>query len=302
MKFTHKAPLSVAALLLGTTSLYAQSSIPEVDATTQTRSLNASTSTALSADTGFLTGGQVQVQGTGQGSAILGRTSTGATITANSGAVASLATNGTPQTSSSMITTFDFDRSVEASGALVGIGSLISQGESIGGSGILGTASADAEFAGTRTTGSGDDQAGNARSTTGAQGSLVGSFSTTNTIQMLGQENLFAGSQALDLSERNAGVSAGVTGLIGADSAQINLAGITPSFTSGAGISSSGQGSVFATQSTLENNEIDMNVANAGGGSILVTGSTGGFFGQGTVAGATGGVEFGEVGGFFTNP
>jgi hypothetical protein len=294
-----KMSLSVVAMLLGTTSVYAQAN------TTETRSLNASTSTALSADTGFLTGGQVQVQGTGQGSAILGRTTTGATITANSGAVASLGTNNIPATSSSMITTFDFDRSVEASGALVGVGSLVSQGESIGGSGVLGTASAEAEFAGTRTIGTAPnevDQAGNARSTTGAQGSLVGSFSTTNTIQMLGQENLFAGSQALDISERNTGVSAGVTGTIGATATEINLAGITTNLVAGSVGVSSGQGSVFATQSTLGNNVIDMNVANAGGGSILVTGSTGGFFGQGTVAGATGGVEFGEVGGFFTNP
>lgn len=290
---SKKLSISAVALLLCSTSVYAQE-------TTQTRSLSASTSTALQGDTGFLTGGQVSVTGVGQGSVVLGRADTGATITSTSGATAGIGLDLVPNTSSSMVTTFDFDRSVDTAGALVGIGTLTAQGESIGGTGIVGASTANSESAGTRTV-SLTDQAGSAASTTSAQAGLVGSFSTVNTIQMLGQDDLFAGAQALDIGERNSGIAGASTGLVDADTSQIDLTGMTASFTPGS-LGVSGSGSVFATESTLENTSIDLNVANAGGGSILVTGSTGGFFGSGTIAGAGADVDFAETNGFFSNP
>jgi hypothetical protein len=247
-----------------------------------------------------LTGGQVSVTGVGQGSVVLGRADTGATITSTSGATAGIGLDLVPNTSSSMVTTFDFDRSVDTAGALVGIGTLTAQGESIGGTGIVGASTANSESAGTRTV-SLTDQAGSAASTTSAQAGLVGSFSTVNTIQMLGQDDLFAGAQALDIGERNSGIAGASTGLVDADTSQIDLTGMTASFTPGS-LGVSGSGSVFATESTLENTSIDLNVANAGGGSILVTGSTGGFFGSGTIAGAGADVDFAETNGFFSNP
>lgn len=290
---SKKLSISAVALLMCSTSAYAQE-------TTQTRSLSASTSTALQGDTGFLTGGQVSVTGVGQGSVVLGRADTGATINSTSGATAGIGTDLVPNTSSSMVTTFDFDRSVDTAGALVGIGTLTAQGESIGGTGIVGASTANSESAGTRTV-SLTDQAGSAASTTSAQAGLVGSFSTVNTIQMLGQDDLFAGAQALDIGERNSGIAGASTGLVDADTNAINLSGMTANFGTGS-LGVSGAGSVFATQSTLENNTIDLNVANAGGGSILVTGSTGGFFGSGTIAGAGADVDFAETNGFFSNP
>lgn len=290
---SKKLSISAVALLMCSTSAYAQE-------TTQTRSLSASTSTALQGDTGFLTGGQVSVTGVGQGSVVLGRADTGATINSTSGATAGIGTDLVPNTSSSMVTTFDFDRSVDTAGALVGIGTLTAQGESIGGTGIVGASTANSESAGTRTV-SLTDQAGSAASTTSAQAGLVGSFSTVNTIQMLGQDDLFAGVQALDIGERNSGIAGASTGLVDADTNAINLSGMTANFGTGS-LGVSGAGSVFATQSTLENNTIDLNVANAGGGSILVTGSTGGFFGSGTIAGAGADVDFAETNGFFSNP
>ena len=288
-----KLSISAVALLMCSTSVYAQE-------TTQTRSLSASTSTALQGDTGFLTGGQVSVTGVGQGSVALGRADTGATITSTSGATAGIGSDLVPNTSSSMVTTFDFDRSVDTAGALVGIGTMTAQGESIGGTGIVGASTANSESAGTRTV-SLTDQAGSAASTTSAQAGLVGSFSTVNTIQMLGQDDLFAGAQALDIGERNSGIAGASTGLVDADTSQIDLTGMVASFTPGS-LGVSGSGSVFATESTLENTSIDLNVANAGGGSILVTGSTGGFFGSGTIAGAGADVDFAETNGFFSNP
>lgn len=292
---SKKLSISAVALLMCSTSVYAQE-------TTQTRSLSASTSTALQGDTGFLTGGQVSVTGVGQGSVALGRAATGATITSTSGATAGIGSDLVPNTSSSMVTTFDFDRSVDTAGALVGIGTMTAQGESIGGTGIVGASTANSESAGTRTV-SLTDQAGSAASTTSAQAGLVGSFSTVNTIQMLGQDDLFAGAQALDIGERNSGIAGASTGLVDANTSQIDLTGMVASFTPGSlGVSGSGSGSVFATESTLENTSIDLNVANAGGGSILVTGSTGGFFGSGTIAGAGADVDFAETNGFFSNP
>lgn len=290
---SKKLSISAVALLMCSTSVYAQE-------TTQTRSLSASTSTALQGDTGFLTGGQVSVTGVGQGSVALGRAATGATITSTSGATAGIGSDLVPNTSSSMVTTFDFDRSVDTAGALVGIGTMTAQGESIGGTGIVGASTANSESAGTRTV-SLTDQAGSAASTTSAQAGLVGSFSTVNTIQMLGQDDLFAGAQALDIGERNSGIAGASTGLVDADTSQIDLTGMVASFTPGS-LGVSGSGSVFATESTLENTSIDLNVANAGGGSILVTGSTGGFFGSGTIAGAGADVDFAETNGFFSNP
>lgn len=290
---SKKLSISAVALLMCSTSVYAQE-------TTQTRSLSASTSTALQGDTGFLTGGQVSVTGVGQGSVALGRADTGATITSTSGATAGIGSDLVPNTSSSMVTTFDFDRSVDTAGALVGIGTMTAQGESIGGTGIVGASTANSESAGTRTL-SLTDQAGSAASTTSAQAGLVGSFSTVNTIQMLGQDDLFAGAQALDIGERNSGIAGASTGLVDADTSQIDLTGMVASFTPGS-LGVSGSGSVFATESTLENTSIDLNVANAGGGSILVTGSTGGFFGSGTIAGAGADVDFAETNGFFSNP
>lgn len=290
---SKKLSISAVALLMCSTSVYAQE-------TTQTRSLSASTSTALQGDTGFLTGGQVSVTGVGQGSVVLGRADTGATITSTSGATAGIGSDLVPNTSSSMVTTFDFDRSVDTAGALVGIGTMTAQGESIGGTGIVGASTANSESAGTRTV-SLTDQAGSAASTTSAQAGLVGSFSTVNTIQMLGQDDLFAGAQALDIGERNSGIAGASTGLVDADTSQIDLTGMVASFTPDS-LGVSGSGSVFATESTLENTSIDLNVANAGGGSILVTGSTGGFFGSGTIAGAGADVDFAETNGFFSNP
>lgn len=290
---SKKLSISAVALLMCSTSVYAQE-------TTQTRSLSASTSTALQGDTGFLTGGQVSVTGVGQGSVALGRADTGATITSTSGATAGIGSDLVPNTSSSMVTTFDFDRSVDTAGALVGIGTMTAQGESIGGTGIVGASTANSESAGTRTV-SLTDQAGSAASTTSAQAGLVGSFSTVNTIQMLGQDDLFAGAQALDIGERNSGIAGASTGLVDANTSQIDLTGMVASFTPGS-LGVSGSGSVFATESTLENTSIDLNVANAGGGSILVTGSTGGFFGSGTIAGAGADVDFAETNGFFSNP
>lgn len=309
------APAAVMALLLGTTALHAQE--------TDTRSVSASVSGALQGDTGFLTGGQVQVTGVGQGGVTLNRSQAAISVVAGSSAqspndpIESSATtgvttqySGVPTSASSMVTTFDFDRQVNTSGALVGIGTLVAQGESLGGVGVVGSANANATRAGTATL-SGTPVSGSASTPTSAQGSLVGNFSTANTMQLVGTGSLFAGSQALDLGERNVGASVGKTGSVNANSTGIDLDGLT--FTAPAtGTSTPWTGGTFAagkggagfyTDSQIRSgannaSTIDMNVANAGDGTVSITASTGGFFGQGTTFGATAAPTFSNTGFF----
>jgi hypothetical protein len=308
------APAAVMALLLGTTALHAQST------STNTSSVAASVSGALQGDTGFLTGGQVQVTGVGQGSVTLTRNNAAINVIAGSTATVpgdslnasgAVTTTGIPSSESSMITTFDFNRDVNVSGAMVGIGTLVAQGESLGGVGVVGSANANATRAGTTSNG------GGASSTpTSAQGSLVGNFSTANTMQMVGTGSLFAGSQALNLGERNMGASAGRTGPVSANASNITLntlafAPTTSSTTSGnvttvttstlAPTNVTGNGAGFWMTPSLTNNTISLNASNAGNGTVNISASTGGFFGQGTTFGATVAPTFTNTG-FFVNP
>jgi hypothetical protein len=315
------APAAAIALLLGTTALHAQS--------TDTRSVSASVSGALQGDTGFLTGGQVQVTGVGQGGVTLNRSNAAVSVIAGSTAQSpndpiavsggtGLEYSGVPTSSSSMITTFDFNRQVNTSGALVGIGTLVAQGESLGGVGVVGSANANATRAGTDTVDSAP-VSGSASTPTSAQGSLVGNFSTANNLQMVGTGSLFAGSQALNLGERNVGASVGETGSVTANSTGIALDGLTftspaaaPSvaaFGEGAGYAFAANkgGAGFFTDSQIRSgttatpsSEIALNVANAGNGTVNVNASTGGFFGQGTTFGATAAPTFSNTG-FFRN-
>lgn len=282
------APVAALGLLLGTTALYAQS--------TETRSVSAAVQGALQAPTGFLTGGQVQVTGVGQGSVVLERSA--AAVTLNSGAASSIVA-GIPVSQSSMVSTFDFDRSIETGGALVGVGNVVAQGESLGGVGIVGSANANATRAGTDTNIAGPSS-GSSTTPTTAQGSLVGDFTTTNTMQLTGTGSLFAGAQTLAIGERNAGISAGITGPISGNTESIVLNTLALSTTGSP--SATGFGGGFLGTSTLTDSSIDMNASNAGNGTVLVSGSTGGFFGQGTAFGATAAPTFSQVNGFFSAP
>lgn len=298
-KFYLSVPASAALILMGSTALHAQS--------VENESNSASVGVALAGDTGFLTGGQVAVQGTGQGSVSLTRDQANIGVT---GGALSTMTNGVPEASSSMISTFDFDRTVDSGAALVGVGNATAQGESIGGIAVLGTSDALGEASGTRTAtvgdpntpstySAGDEQSGTADAASSSQGSLVGSFNTTNTIQLAGTGSLFAGSQALDIGERNAGISAADTGTITpGTSIDFTSLSLDPSTNPP---SATGNGAGFDSTSTLAG-PIDINVSNAGEGSIQVSGSTGGFFSEGSNATVSGEGNISETDGFFSNP
>jgi hypothetical protein len=224
------ASVSVFGLFAAVTAASAQT------ITTDSRSVSASVAGALQAPTGFLTGGQVQVTGVGQGAVVLTRSA--ANIVLEAGAMSD-ATNATPSSESNMMTTFDFSRQVETGGALVGVGSVIAQGESLGGVGIVGATNANATRAGTGFDGIGTPGApgsGSATTPTSAQGSLIGDFTTTNNMQLVGTGALFSGAQTLTIGERTAGVSFGSTGLVDAATSEIDLNSATVAFTSGTGV------------------------------------------------------------------
>lgn len=309
MKFGKFAAKSATAvLLLGAAPAFAQSVTSET--------YSGSVAGALQGDTGFLTGGQVQVNGVGQGSLVLSRGQ--ANIDVQTGTFGG--TDGVgPGSRSSFLTTLDFDRDVNAGAALVGIGSVVAQGESLAGSGVVGTSNSSASVAGVGTFDDDNDNltpevdfAASSTTSSSATGGLVGSLSTSNTIQMLGSGSLFAGSQALDIGERTQAYSAGVSGFVSYDGEGIIIDEIgqpfeavaTDTFTTGdvlATLTLPAGGAGFGLDTALSGDAstVDMNVSNAGNGSILVSGSTGGFFGQGTTFGASGTLDISDVGGFF---
>lgn len=298
---------ATVALLAGTAPVLAQQVTSE--------SYSGSVAGALQSDTGFLTGGQVQVNGVGQGSLVLSRGQ--ANIDVQTGTFAGTDDVG-PGSSSTFLTTLDFDRDVSTGAALVGVGNVVAQGESLAGSGVVGTSNSSSSVSGVGTydvidgeTVTPTDFAASATTTSSATGGLVGSLSTSNTIQMLGTGALFAGSQALDIGERTQAYSAGFTDFVAYDGEGVVVSVIsspfettTDTFDTGSILAGNDSGAGFGIDTALsgDNSNIDLNVANAGNGSILVSGSTGGFFGQGTTFGATGTLDISDVGGFFDAP
>lgn len=294
------ASVSVFGLFAAVTAASAQT------ITTDSRSVSASVAGALQAPTGFLTGGQVQVTGVGQGAVVLTRSAANIVLEAGS---SSSVDGGMPGSESRMMTTFDFSRQVETGGALVGVGSVIAQGESLGGVGIVGASEANATRAGTGFDGdAGDPNSGSATTPTTAQGSLMGDFTTTNNMQLVGTGALFSGAQTLSIGERTAGISFGSTGFVYADALDVDLDDAVVDLDTGAPtveFDNAGGGSGFALSSTLlgagiDSDTIDFNVSNAGSGTVAVSASTGGFFGEGTAFSATVRPTFSEVNGFFT--
>lgn len=300
--------MKLGTLMKSATALALIASAPAFAQQVTSESYSASVNGALQSDTGFLTGGQVQVNGVGQGALTLSRGQAQIDVVSESFG----GTNGVgPGSSSTFITTMDFDRNVTTGAALVGIGNVVAQGESLAGSGVVGTSlsSASVSGVGTYTPNSSvssvtEDFSASSETNSSAAGGLVGSLSTSNTLQLMGGGDLFAGSQSLDIGERTQAFSAGSTGLIAYNLPGVNLTTLDGVFSSDTTTfdtdSVTGAGGGFGVETALAGDApIDMNVSNAGNGSILVSGSTGGFFSQGTTFGASGSLNISDVGGFF---
>jgi hypothetical protein len=298
MKIKYSKGLIAIAALVGSTG---------VAMAADTSSFDASVSVLSPDQSGFLIGGQVAVNGVGTGALTMSRSA--ATMVLNGGAASQLDPNALAGrfgvldsvTSTADITSsLSFDRSITTSGALVGLGSVIARGEAIGALGSAGAASANTTTAGTRAAGAlggptdldvGGE--GNATADASAQGSLNGSLSTSNTLQLLGTSGLFAGSNGLTVGENNTALAYGSSGVTSDGVTGINLSNADTE----TGLAGTGNGGLFNLTSALTGSEIALAVTNAGNGSVSITTSTGGFFtGGGAAAGSA---TFADTASFF---
>jgi len=286
MKIRHTTSIIAIAAVLGTAGV--------AMADTSTSAFDASVSVLSPDQTGFLIGGQVSVGGVGSGALTMSRNT--ANLMVVGGATSDLPTMNTGVNANSFIkSSLEFDREITTSGALVGLGSVVSRGEAIAALGSAGAASASTEAGGVRDNANNTTSNGTAAAESSSQGSLNGSVSTSNTLQLLGTSGLFAGSNGLTVGENNVALAYGASDVLSDGSTGIDLNNVTnaddPSLIDG-------PGAVFGMTSTLSNGgEIAMSVANAGNGSISISTSTGGFFtGGGAAAGSA---TFNDVNSFF---
>lgn len=295
MKLKLSASVIAIAAVLGTAAL----------ADNGTSTFDAAVSVLSPDQTGFIIGGQVAVTGLGSGALTLSRSAAQMDVTG--GAKSGLNFDKNSYLSgvgagSYISSALVFDREISTSGSLVGQGSVTSRGEAIASMGTAGAASAETSTAGTRD----DITAGNtvlvaggegsATASSSTQGSLNGSVSTANTLQMLGTSGLFAGSNALTVGENNKAIGGG-SAVVLSDDVGIDLTGAAIDYGTDNELPTTDgdDGAVFGVLSTLSGNTIDMSVSNAGNGTISLTTSTGGFFtGGGAAAGSTTQVDSGS--------
>ena len=252
--------------------------------------------------TGFIIGGQSSVNGLGSSSVVLTRSAANLSITGN--AVSELYEVGSALvgvTSDADITSaLNFAREIETAGSLVGQGNVVARGEAIGSIGTAGAASASTSTAGVSGTGE-----GSATADATAQGSLNGSVSTANTLQLLGSNGLFAGSNGLTVGEQNQAIAYGAAAITADGDSGVDLTDAAR--TTGSSIwTATGNGALFDVSSNLTSQTnssatgIELSVSNAGNGTISLTTSTGGFFTGGGFAG--GSATHIDSGSFFAAP
>jgi hypothetical protein len=294
----------------------------EMASAVDTSAFTASVSVLSPDASGFIIGGQSSVNGVGSSSVVLTRSAAEMAITggANSKLVGST-TSGVlsgVQSDAFINSALNFSRQIDTAGSLVGQGNVIATGQAIGSIGTAGAASSNTETGGVSDTG--NIGAGSAAADASTQGSLNGSVSTSNTLQLLGTSGLFAGSNSLSVGEENqANAYGSATILSNTSNTGISLSGAelfdvgststksTPNIMQ----TGSGDGALFNVTSNLTSDYmptgtttavtgIQLSVANAGNGSISLTTSTGGFFTGGGFA--AGGADFSDTGAFFGAP
>ena len=252
--------------------------------------------------TGFIIGGQSSVNGLGSSSVVLTRSAADLSITGN--AISDLYEVGSGLggvTSDADITSaLNFAREITTAGSLVGQGNVVARGEAIGSIGTAGAASASTSTAGVNAGGE-----GSATADATAQGSLNGSVSTANTLQLLGSNGLFAGSNGLTVGEQNQAIAYGAAAITADGDSGVDLNDAAT--TTGSSIwTATGNGALFDVSSNLTSQTnssatgIELSVSNAGNGTISLTTSTGGFFTGGGFAG--GSATHIDSGSFFAAP
>ena len=269
-----------------------------------TSAFEASVSVLSPDATGFIIGGQTAVNGLGSSSVVLSRAAAELAVTGGASSLLDSNSYGvTGATSDSFIDSgLNFEREITTAGSLVGQGSVVATGQAIASIGTAGAASATTSTGGTDAT-AGE---GSATADASAQGSLNGSVSTANTLQLLGTNGLFAGSNGLSVGEQNqanafgsASITAdGVTG-IDLNDASLSGSGLLTGIGNGDGALFAVNSNLTSTIGTSADTGIELSVSNAGNGTISLTTSTGGFFTGGGFAG--GAATFADTGSFF-NP
>ncbi len=241
--------------------------------------------------TGFIIGGQSSVNGLGSSSVVLTRSAANLAITGS--ALSELLENNTPAlvgvTSDAEITSaLNFARQIQTAGSLVGQGNVVARGEAIGSIGTAGAASASTSTAGVSANGE-----GSATADATAQGSLNGSVSTANTLQLLGSNGLFAGSNGLTVGEQNQAIAYGSAGIDADGESGVDLTGAVKDTSNPLLWAGNLSGALFEVSSDLTSQTnasatgIELSVSNAGNGTISLTTSTGGFFTGGGFAGGS---------------
>ena len=240
--------------------------------------------------TGFIIGGQSSVNGLGSSSVVLTRSAADLSITGN--AMSTLYNNTDDDlagvaSDADITSALNFNRNITTAGSLVGQGNVVARGEAIGSIGTAGAASASTSTAGVNAGGE-----GSATADATAQGSLNGSVSTANTLQLLGSNGLFAGSNGLTVGEQNQAIAYGAAAITADGDSGVDLTDAAR--TTGSSIwTATGNGALFDVSSNLTSQTnssatgIELSVSNAGNGTISLTTSTGGFFTGGGFAGGS---------------
>lgn len=295
---------SALALCLAASGAMAQDSA-------NTQSASAGVALLAPQDTGFLFGATVGVNGVGSAAASVAESASvhGFTGYASSGKTApEVGQQAGSVSDAGVLGTFTFDRAVTVNGSLVGTGTAISEGMATGASGFSGSAFGTGEFGSTTSDGNGTTAA-TSSSNVESEAAMIGSVSTRANLQLNGAETRFAAANGTTLSESNEGfaysaltsdsTSGGVTVnpliLAGQDNATIQAyeAFSGKDSTTGLFVAALQQDGVsFAMDSQL-GDDIDLSIANAGGGSVALSAQTGGFFNGGSSA--FGNFEFGTT-------
>jgi hypothetical protein len=258
--------------------------------------------------TGFLLGSTVEVTGLGSGAAAVSAQNASFNMTgfanSNSSDTANVGTEA--NANSGVLTTFQFDRTVAASGSSVGAGRVVAQGEANATVSAVGSAFGDtlSNAIQDATVASVAGQLGStSNATSESAASLIGEGSTSVLAGLIGTSSNFVGSTGTEVVTTQLGVAYSALNALG------DAAGVGITVTPGAGgtfaaldteISNLGDGLGvigFSTTMGFGANDLDLAVANVGGGTISLGATTGGFFGGG--AATTGASGFGSV---FTAP
>ena len=252
--------------------------------------------------TGFLYAGTAEVTGLGSAAVVISADTAQFNMTGFADSVKTV-TAGAPSeavANSSVLTTFDFDRTVTASASGIGAGRVVAQGDANAAVGAVGSAFGDTlsneisdRFSGTPAVYDGTESS-TSNATSESAASLVGEGSTSVLAGLIGTTNGFVGSTGTTVSSDQSGVAYSALNATG-DATGTGIS-ITPGIaTDFAGLSSEiglladGKGIVGFSNGFVLGGTIDLAVANVGGGTISLGATTGGFFGGGAAtSGASG--------------